>query len=1031
MNLSALSIRFNRVIAFAAVMILAAGLLSFERLGRLEDPEFTIKTAVVVAQWPGATADEMQRQVVETLENHIQEMGQIDHIRSESRPGECTIWVDIQESHWAEDLPQIWDELRRKVSEAQQEIPPEVRGVTVFDDFGDVYGILLAVTNDGHPHSEFRNWIDLVRRELLLVPEVARVELFGVQEEQIFIESSRARLSAQRLAPDQAIGAIQAQNMVVTGGSIELGGDRVNFYPTGTFDSLDDIREARIPTGWGESIRVGDISQVIRGFSDTPRSIMRFGVGGQGQAVDSIGVGVSIVSGGNVIRMGEAVRHRLADLVEQLPVGIEIHTVADQPQVVEESIGHFTASVIQAVVIVLAVLLFGLGLRVGVIVGFGIPLTILGTFIWMLLFHIDLQRASLGALIIVLGMVVDNSIVVSDLILVKLQRGMSKLDAVRETFVQASRPLMAATIVSTAAFMPIFLSPESVGEYLRSLFQVVGIALVMSWLVAFTITAVNCHHFLRVPIAEGQVREPHHGPIHALYRRTVEWVIRHRGLFLLGVYGTFFLALVGFGFVKQAFFPDAVRPQFTCEISLPEGSQIQSTLECAQGIERFLLARDDVEHVATFAGGGCPRFILTFSPPAANPSLAQLLVTTTSPDVNAAIMADLREFIGETYLDAEPRIALVAMGPSFNYEVALRISGSDPETLRDLSERVQSIMQSDPRCIEVCDDWRRRVPSIIIDVDQYRARRAGVSNRDIARSLGAIFSGNTIDVFREGTRRLPIIVRASTEEERRAVEMLFNAPIMTQGQLGASIPLRQIASPRLDWLDARIHRRDKRLTIQPQCNVIDGITPEEVRRDLVERIAAEIDFEHRYPEYLLEWGGEYESARDAQASTLEFFPAALGIMALVLIVKFNSFRRTAIIALYIPLCLIGVTLALLIFQQAFGFVALLGLMSLAGIMINNGIVLIDQIDQNTAQGMPSHEALVSACVSRLRPIFLSAATTVLGMLPLVLSGPFWRPMAVVIMSGLAVGTILTLGVVPSLYSLFFRVRPPRGGSVEG
>jgi multidrug efflux pump subunit AcrB len=1019
-NLPVNAIRRSRVTLLLTFLFVVGGAFSYLTLGQLEDPSFSIKTAVVTARWPGATAEEVQRQVTDVLERNIQQLGQLEHLRSESRPGSSQIWVDIKPEYWSDRLPQVWDELRRKVQQARSDLPPDIIGPFVNDDFGQVYGVILAITGDGFEPREIRDYAESIRNDLLQVPEVARVELLGVQEEQVFVETSASRLATAGFGLE-TFQALRDQNDTVNAGAVETASERAPVFATGTFRTLDDIRNAQVPTRRGGVVRLGDIADVRRAYREPPQHFMRDAAAEAEESTPCIGLAIAVVPGGNVVTMGQAVNARLRAIEADLPVGINIITVADQSEVVRQSVRGFTVSLGESVAIVFVTLLIGLGLRVGIIVGAQIPLVVLASFIGMAVIGVDLHRISLGALIIALGMLVDNSIVVSDMILTRLRAGMAKLDAAREAFEQAGRPLLIATGVSILGFSPIFFSPESTGEFLGSLFVVVGLALAISWFSGFSITPLNCYLFLKPPAGEQTVTDPYAGRLYRVYRGIVQWCLTHRPLFLGGLLVLLAGAMFAFGFVDRTFFPPATRAQFIAEVELPEGSRIEVTDDRIRAVEDFLLAREEVTSVTSFVGEGIPRFVLTHTPPPAGPTIGQLLVGTHDYRENRPLMADLREFVADHLPDVHLRLAEIALGPSNDYKIAYRIGGPDPAVLRSLSEQVQAIMLRTPGAREVCDNWRQRIPAYTVEVDQERARRAGVSSTNVAMALAGLIEGVQVDVFREGIYQVPITARGRRAGEDVSLRDVLNTPIASSLGTDVTVPLSQVASARLDWVDGRLRRRDRVPSIEVQCNpeTEQGFSAEELRLGLDKEIRQQITLP---PGYTAEWGSEYEDTRDSQVALFAYVPLAFALMVFLLVVQFNSYRKVLILLVNIPFALIGVAAGLLLFRQPFGFVALLGLLSLVGMLVNIGVVLMDQIGLNLEKGARLFDALADASVMRIRAISLSAGTTVLGMIPLVISDPFWRALGVLIMFGLAVGALITPLLIPTLYSILFRVR---------
>ncbi|NUP88944.1 MAG: efflux RND transporter permease subunit [Candidatus Sumerlaeia bacterium] len=1018
MNLTGGAIKLNRLTYLVAIILIIGGPRSYLTLGQQEDPAFSIKTAIVTCYLPGATTEDVERQVADVLETNIQQLLQLDYLETQVRPGFCRIEVNILAPYWSDRLPQVWDELRRKVNQAVPELPPEVVGPFVNDDFGQVFGIVLGVAGDGFNLREIREHAEILRDRILAVPGVGKVLYLGVQEEEILLEATSSRLASSGLS-EQSFDVLRAQNRMVDAGNLELDQAHPPVFASGLFEDVEDIRNAEVPTRQGGIVRLDDVLDVRRAFETPPHQIMLHGIAGQDHALPCIGLAVHPLPTANVVEVGQRIREVIDETVADFPVGIEVFTVADQAKVVAASVWDFTVSLAESVGIVLVVLLVGLGPRIGIIVGLQIPLVIFGAFIGMSAMGIDLHRTSLGALIISLGMLVDNSIVVSDMILGRLKEGQSRLRAATETFVQAGKPLAIGTFISILGFSPIYFSVESTGEFLGSLFVVIALTLALSWLSAFTITALNCYLFLRPPGEGGEKGAATAGPLFNRYRVFIRALLRRRKITLGALLAGLVASLLLLPLVDKTFFPLSTRAQFIAEIQSPEGSRIEVTDAMVREVEEFLLADPAVLSATSFVGTGIPRYVLTFGPTSPSPSLGQILVNTTHSAENARLQRAVREFVAEHLPDAELRLETVSLGPSDQYKIEFRISGPDHETLRSLSNRIQGIMHRVPGTREICDNWRGQIPAYFVEVDEDRARRAGVTDAQVASALKILVDGAQVDVFREGIYRLPIVVRGHTEGEEIDLQRILSTPIPSSVGPDVTVPLSQVATARLDWVDGRVWRRNRIPSIYPRCNARtdEGFTTESVRGRIAALINAEIQLP---PGYRAEWGGEYESSQDSQAALFAFVPVALTMIVVLLVYQFNSGRRFVLLLLNIPFAMIGVVFGLLVLGQSFGFVALLGLLALIGMLINIGIMLVDQIELNREAGMPLSEALVEASVMRVRAIGLSAGTTVLGMLPLVISDPFWRALGVLIMFGLSVGAFLTPIVIPLLYSFFFR-----------
>jgi len=1014
MNIAEFSIQKKTITLVIAVLILVGGLSSYQNLGRLEDPEFTIKSAVVVTSYPGATPMETAEEVTDPIETEIQQLPQLKWITSRSNAGLSVITIEIKDKYGKDDLPQVWDELRRKVHDIQSKLPPGTLPSIVNDSFGDVYGILLAVTGEGYTYRELREYVEFLRRELLLVEDVAKIELWGLQEEAIFVEISRFKMAQLGIGPNSIYQALKEQNLVAPAGSVQVGPEYIRICPTGSIESVEDIANLQIRDPLSDRvIYLKDVAEVIRGYMTPPQRILRF------NGKPSISIGVSVVSGGNVVTMGEAVKKRLTELQAETPVGMELGVVNFQSDDVIQAVDSFIINFIEAIAIVIVVLLIFMGVRSGLLIGVILALTVLASFIVMNLLAIDLQRISLGALIIALGMLVDNAIVVTDGMLIRIQQGMNRLKAAKDIVAQNQMPLLGATVIAILAFAAIGLSQDNTGEYCRSLFQVMLISLSLSWIVAITITPLFCTMFLKVEKSEenAEERDPYRGVVYVAYKQFLRLCIHRRWLTVLVMAGLLVLAVYGFGQLKNSFFPSSTRSQFQINFWLPAGTDIRNTTADIAEIEKRLLADDRIVSTASYIGAGASRFMLTFAPETSMPSSFGLILVTVKDyrDIKQMI-PELNRYLAENYPDSEPVVLEFVLGPGGGYDIEARFSGPDPATLRRLSHQAQEVMRTDSDAVAIRDDWRQRVKIIQPVYDETKGRIAGVTRTDLNNALEMAFTGSRIGIYREGNKLWPIIARPPELERVDAgniEELQIWSPIIRK-----SVPVRQVVSEfKTTWEDSRINRRNRKLTITAQCNARFGVLASQVFDNVRQRIEA-IDLP---PGYEMEWGGQFENSKNAKAGLASTIPATVLLMVLIVIILFNALRQPLIIWLTVPLTIVGVTIGLLIFNLPFDFMAILGFLSLVGMQIKGAIVLIDQIGIEMRSGKAPYQAVTDAAISRLRPVCMAAITTVLGMIPL-LQDPFFISMAVTIMFGLSFATILTLIVVPTMYSLFFNVK---------
>jgi multidrug efflux pump subunit AcrB len=1022
-SLADFALRNRTTTLVLTAVLIVGGASAFTKLSRLEDPEFTIKEALVITPYPGAGATEVEEEVSDLIERAVQQLGQLKEVESKSDRGLSTVTVRIKDKYDKHSLPQVWDELRRKVGDVQRQLPPGAGPSLVNDDYGDVWGVFIAIYGDEYGYAELKEYAKLLRRELLLVQDVAKIEFWGERKEVVYIVPNRDRMTQLGVHPDQITGSLRDKNIVVDSGRARVGQDFLAIDPTGTFQSVKAFEDLPI-TGHasGQQIYLRDVAEVRRGYREPQDKVLRY----DGQL--AIGLGVSTVSGGNVVDMGEALYKRMKELLPQTPLGIEFGIISLQSAAVTAAINNFMLSLLEAVAIVIVVLLVFMGLRSGLLIGFILFVTIFGTFIFMGPWNVALERISLGALIIALGMLVDNAIVVVDGMLVRMQKGMSPEDSAVEVCRQNAMPLLGATAVAIMAFGAIGLSDDSTGEFCRSLFQVVFLSLGLSWITAMTTTPVLGVLFLKVPKAKpGQEqRDPYGGAFYSVYRAVLRGSIRLRWLTLLVVVGLFALSLWGFGFTDKSFFPNSTRPQFMVDFWLPKGTHIDDTVATAAEVEKYLLGLDNATHVTTLAGAGGMRFLVTYGPEKQDSSYAQFLVDVEDYRLIDAMIARIEREIPERFPEAQAYGKKFLLGPGSGGRIQARFSGSNPDVLRRLAEQAMTILVEDGGAKAIRTDWRRRTPFLQPVMADEEANRAGIGRPDVAETIKSGFEGISVGVYREGDELLPIVFRAA-EAERSDIASIQNLQIWSPVAQQA-IPLRQVVSG-FDTLfeDAIIQRLNRKTTITVHADPAIGVPSE-----LLGRVKPKIEALELPPGYELEWWGEYRDSARAQAGIAASIPFFFAAMVLITIALFNALRQPLAIWLMVPLALIGVTLGLLITRQPFGFMALLGFMSLSGMLIKNAIVLIDEIEVQKREGLAPLDAIITSGVSRLRPVAMAALTTALGMIPLLLDA-FFVAMAVTIIFGLMIATFLTMLVLPVVYATLFRVRleKKRSGVDEG
>jgi multidrug efflux pump subunit AcrB len=1029
MNLPALALRNRAVTYFAAALLLIGGIVSFLGLGQLEDPEFTIKNALVITAYPGASPAEVEAEVTDRIEVEIQKMPEIDHVTSVSKAGLSIVKVEIKPEFWSDRLPQIWDGLRRKVRDVETKLPPGAGRPAVHDDYGDVFGFQLAVTGDGFGYAELERYAKRLKKELSLVAGVARVDLWGVQDKVIYLDVPDSQLTRLGLSIENIAATLQLENAVVDAGGVDLASRRLRVAPSGTFAAPRDIGEVAIrsnpleradapaPPGRDASalLTIGDIGTVREGYAEPPTTLMRHG------GIPAIGISIANESGVNIVDVGRRLDARLAELAPTLPVGIEVAKVHWQSDVVRGAVNDFLLSFVEALAIVIAVIAVFMGWRMGVVIGFALVFTLCASFILMALMGIDLQRVSLGALVVSLGMMVDNAIVTADGYLLRRQKGMEAAAAAVEAARVPALPLLGGTVIAVVSFYPIFASTENVGEYCGTLFTVIAIALLVSWLVSVTITPLQCIDLLKAaPSSAGG--DPFGGRFFRLYRRFLEGALAVRWAVLSAMIVLLAAAVIGFGDVRQLFFPDSSMTRFMVDVWAPEGTRIETLSSELRAVEGHLLEDSRVAAVSTFIGAGPPRFYLPVEPELPNPAYAQLIVNVADAGAIDAIVASLRPWLQAALPDTQPVIRRYGVGPANTWKVEARLIGPGdvaPDDLRRLSQRIVDAVDADPRALPARTDWRQRVETVVPEFNQERGRWAQVTREDLANALKRGFDGRPIGLYRQEDDLIPILLRRP-DEDRRDIAAMDILPVHPAGST-ATVPVAGVVDTvATRWEDPAIWRRDRRRTITVQTNPLPGVLAPELQKAVAEAVEAV-----PLPAgYALEWGGDDESSRDANDSLVPGLVPALAVMAITVVALFNAFRPPLIIFLMVPFALTGITAALLAFDVPFGFMALLGAMSLAGQMIRNAIVLVDQIGLEREAGLDAYEAVIQSAMSRLRPVCLSVATTVLGVIPL-LQDVFWVGMAVTIMGGLAVGTVLIMILVPVLYAIFYRVRRPR------
>ncbi len=1017
MSIAEYSIK-NKVISWLFLVILAiGGTQSFFGLGRLEDPAFTIKDALVIATYPGATTTEVEEELTYPIEKEIRQLPYVDNITSISSAGMSQIMVSMKMEYGPDELPQIWDEMRRKVNDLKPNLPSAVSSVQVIDDFGDVFGIMVMLTGDGYDYIELKRYADLLAREMELVEGVGKVSIAGDQQEQLFVEMSIDRLASLSLDFTTVINLLNQQNSVISAGEMLISGQTLTIRPSGTLDSVESL-ESLIIHGrdTGKLIRLKDVATVSRGIKEKPSNVITY------NGKPAINLGVSFSSGVNVVEVGKKIEAKLAEIENIKPAGLDLNYFYNQSQEVDKSVDDFIVSLGQAVGIVIVVLLFTMGFRSGIIIGSVLLLTVLGTFILMKLNNIELHRISLGALIIALGMLVDNAIVVVEGILVGLKKGRTKLQSAVDIVKQTQWPLLGATIIAITAFAPIGLSQDATGEFMGSLFWVLCYSLFLSWITALTLTPFLADLLLKDGESkEGENTDPYKGAMYVLFGSFLKFAIRFRWMTVAAMIALLAVAVVGFGNVKQQFFPASNTPMFYVDMWMPEGTDIRETVAQTKAVEQFVREQDDVQFVTTSVGQGLQRFALTYAPEKSYEAYAQLQVRTTDREKMFELLNKLDGTLAAKFNTASFQFKLIEFGPSPASKIEARITGPDPQVLRDIAVQVEDILEQDPGSRNIRHNWRERTKELIPVFNESKARRMGVSKEDLSNTLQTAFGGSTIGLFRDGTKSLPILVRLP-EEERVNFDTVQNLGIWSPSQQ-TYVPIEQVIDGiELGWSEPLILRRDRKrtLTVLADHDVLGDETPASLFARVQPKIEALI-----LPEgYELSWGGEYESSKDAQTMLFKSLPMGYLLMLVITIFLFNSVKKSLVIWFTVPLSIIGVSVGLLGFNMPFSFTAFLGLLSLSGMILKNGIVLLDQINIELKEGREPYDAVVHSAISRVRPVSMAALTTILGMIPLMFDA-FFGSMAVTIMAGLGFATVLTLIVVPVMFAIMFRIRSPK------
>ncbi|MBO4852093.1 MAG: efflux RND transporter permease subunit [Schwartzia sp.] len=1006
-RITEIALKNRDLVWYFVIVAFVAGIFSYYKLGRMEDPAFTIRMMVVSAAWPGATAEEMQEQVTDKLESKFRDIPGVDYIKSYSRPGQTVIYINLKDEVPKEDIRPTWRDLRNFGEDVKKDLPSGVYGPYYNDRFDDVYGSIYAITGDGFTYEEMRQTAEKLRRRAENVESVQKVSLIGVQTEKVYVETEIAKLAELGLSPQALSTALEGQNGKAPSGMIATESDNLYLRVTGQFDDLEAIRETPIAAG-GRVIRLGDIATVERRPVDPPETKMYF------NGEPAVGVAISMEPGGNVLKLGEDLTRLVAETQKELPVGLEIHRVSDQPAVVKDSIDEFVGSLREAVIIVLIASFMSLGLRAGTVVALCIPLVLAGTFCFMYILGIDLHKVSLGALIISLGLLVDDAIIAIEMMSVKLEQGWDRVKAACYACESSAKPMLTGTLITCAGFIPVAFSKGMASEFCEALFPVIAIALLLSWVAAVTVTPVLGYYLIQVK--EGGEKAPdemYQGKFYQIFRDILTWFLRHRAIVLLATAGIFAVAIWLLGFVRQEFFPPSLRPEIIVEMRLPEGSSKKATaVEAARFAELLDSEKDNMDSFSYYVGEGAPRFVLTTNPVLPADNYAQFVIVAKDVDSRKKIEKTVRAALDEEFPNVRGNIKFIQTGPPADYPVMMRVSGYEKEKVREIANNLADIMRQDPNYTDINFDWNEKSKAVRLTLNQDKLKTLGASSQAVAQTLYTELTGARIAQYYRNDRTIDIELRLA-EKDRKELSAIGDLPVYLST---GTVPLSQVADISFTAEDGLIWRRDLMPTITVQANIQQG-TADDASRIIYDRAK---DLRENLPfGYSITAGGSMEDSAKSMRFLLTPVPAMVFIIMTLLMLQLRSGKRVVMTLLTAPLGIIGVTIGMLVFDQALGFVADLGVLALVGMIIRNSVILIEQIRDHLAEGETLWDAILDSAVLRFRPIMLTAGTDILGMIPLMTS-PFWAPMAVAIAAGLIIATFLTLLVLPVMYAVAYR-----------
>ncbi len=1010
LNLTEWALNHKQLVYFFVMLTFIAGIFSYQQLGRMEDPDFVIRTMIVSVGWPGATAQQVEEQVTDKIEKKLQDTPGLDYLKSYSQPGQAVIYVTLKESVSEKDIRPTWVEVRNMVNDIRGTLPQGVIGPSFNDRFDDVFGNIYALTSDGYSYEEMREKAEQIRRIILGVKNVKKVELIGVQPEKIYIEMENSKLAQLGINPNVIVSAVKAQSAMAPSGMIETSSDNMYLRVSGMFEDIEGLRNLPIRAN-DRTFRLGDVANIKRGYIEPMEPKMYF----NGQP--ALGIAVSMEKGGNILTLGTDLDKTIAKIRHDLPLGLEINQVSSQPEVVKKSIDEFVKSLKEAIVIVLIVSFLSLGVRSGVVVALCIPLVIAGIFVGMKMFSIDLHKVSLGALIMSLGLLVDDAIIAVEMMTVKLEQGWERFDAACYAYKATAIPMLTGTLITCAGFIPVGFSKGSSAEFTSSLFTVITISLLISWFVSVLVTPLLGYKLIKPKHTAGKEHDIYDSKFYRIFRNTLTWCLGHQKLVLIVTLICFIGSIGLLKFVKQEFFPPSVRPEVIVEMTLPEGSSITATDQEAKKLADNLSGDPNIENYSYYVGKGAPRFVLTTDPKLPATNYAQFIIVAKDLNARDAIQKKVAQLFNDDFANVRGNIKLIQTGPPSPYPIMIRVSGYDHDKVREIADQVNVIMSENPNVKNINFDWNEKSKVMHLTVDQDKARMLGLDSQGLALDLQTQLTGATIAEYYEKDKTVSIVYRLDSQN-RKDLSTIKDMPVHIGG--GKFVPLEQIAKISYDAEDGLIWRRDLKPTITVQADVIPGVTGNDATQQVYASLKAVRD---DLPlGYSIDIGGSLERSNVSMEFMLQPVPVMIVVIVIILMLQLQKISLMMLALLTAPLGIIGVSLAMLLTMRPMGFVAELGVLALSGMIIRNSVILIDQIEQHIAAGETLWDAIIDSAVLRFRPIMLTAAAAILGMVPLI-SSNFWGPMAVAIAGGLLGATILTLVVLPTMYAAWFRVKP--------